>query len=64
MILNTFHTGNLFFFGGGGGAYANGADPVQMAQNAASDQSQHCLLTGISMQYTTQVKTATRNSRN
>ena len=30
--------------------YANSADLVQMPQNAASDQGQHCLLTGISVQ--------------
>ena len=32
------------------GTYTNSADPVQVLQNAASDQGQHCLLTGITMQ--------------
>ena len=30
--------------------YANSAEPVQMPQDAASEQSQHCLLTGMSGQ--------------
>ena len=42
--------------------YANGADPVQMPQNAASDQGLHCLLTEISMQNTIEMKLSARNS--
>ena len=32
------------------GYYANSADPVQTPQKAASEQGQHCFLTGISVQ--------------
>ena len=38
------------------GHYTNSADPVQMPQNAASDQDQHCLLTGISTENAAEVK--------
>ena len=31
------------------GTYANSVDPVQMQQNAASNQGQHCILTEIYM---------------
>lgn len=31
--------------------YANSADPVQKLQNAAFDQGEHCLLTGIYAKY-------------
>ena len=35
---------------------ANGADPDQTPQNAASDKGLHCLLTGISIQNRTKMK--------
>ena len=38
---------------------ANRAGPVQMLQNAASDQGLHCLFTGISMQITPKMKILT-----
>lgn len=44
------------------GAYANNVDPIHMPWNTASDQGHDCLLAGISMQGTIQVRTFTRNS--
>ena len=42
----------------------NSADPVQMPQDAASDQGPHCLLTGISMQNNNRnKKTSTMNPK-
>ena len=41
--------------------YANSADPVQMRQNAASDQGLHHLLTAVSIQNTVKMKIFTRN---
>ena len=43
------------------GYYANSVDPVLMPQNAASDQGQQCLLTGISIQNIIKMKTSTGN---
>ena len=36
--------------------YTNIGDPVQMLQNAASDQGQHCVPSGIFIQNTVKVK--------
>ena len=41
------------------GTCANSADSVHMPQNAAPNQEQHCLLTGLSVQNTMIVKTGT-----
>ena len=38
------------------GYHANSADPLQMRQKVASNQGQHCLLTGFSMQNTIKYK--------
>ena len=39
--------------------YANSADQVKMPQNEASDQSLHCLLTGLLMQIFTRMHKTT-----
>ena len=36
--------------------HANSTDPVQLQQNVLSDQSPHCLFTGISKQNTVKVE--------
>ena len=41
------------------GTHANITDPVQMLQNVVSDQGQHCLPTGISMQSALKMKMST-----
>ena len=43
------------------GVYANSEDPVQTSHSVVSDQDQHCLLTGISMENTIKMKAFTRN---
>ena len=43
------------------GRYAESADPVQMLQNATSDQGLHCLLTGIYMQKSIKMNTSAIN---
>ena len=40
------------------------ADPVQMPQDAASDQGQHCLLAGNFMQNAIEMKTSAKNPFN
>ena len=46
------------------GTYANSSNPVQTLQNVASELGLCRLLTGISMQNTTEMKIPTRNPEN
>ena len=59
LAFNPFQTRNPI-----SGYYENSADPVQMPQNVASDQSLHCLLIEISMESSDKMETSTGNPLN